>query len=348
MNFISAAIDIVLLIGIAIALFILSHYSITRYHRVISQNPSKKQWRIFLLNAVGVPLKVLIVVIAVVMIGNIILLYYNPNSMLLRWFGTMQILASIVTLTWTALSFIVQLEKYFLKTNSYSTHEYKEAKRSTIILSMKLCFTVIATISVISILQTLGVSMQAIIAFVSLGGVTVGFASRDLIGSLFGTMMIYLTRPFTIGDRIKINNFDGFVENITWITTQLRADSKKLVFIPNIQFLINTVENASQITEKRIMLLVELFHSDINAVNICIAETIEMLGAIKSQQGDRRIYLNHEILAAKDYTMSVKFNLYFDQNITSEELLVKKQEIINITSNVINKHSIRFSAKLEE
>ena len=348
MNLVNTVIDLILIAATAIVLLLLNHYLLNRYHRNISKSANKKYWKLFLISAIRSPSKFLIITIALVLAGEITLAYYSPTSILLNWFTTIKILVSILTFTWAALSFIKQLEKHFLKTNSYSTHEHKEAKQSTIILSMKLCFTGVATIGVISTLQALGVSMQAIITFVSLGGVTVGFAARDLVGSLFGTMLLYISRPFTIGDKIKINTFEGYVENITWLTTHLRSDLKRLIMVPNLQFLVGAVENISQITAKKLTISLDLFHSDINLLNISVAKVNDLLKEIKSQQGEYGVELSNSMSIIKDSGLFVQFYLYFDQDITLEEILIKRQEITNILSKAMSKYNMRFSAKIEE
>jgi small-conductance mechanosensitive channel len=50
----------------------------------------------------------------------------------------------------------------------------------------------------------LSLSADAMIALWLSAGVSVGFASQNLIGNVFGGLVIIFTRPFTIGDKIRI------------------------------------------------------------------------------------------------------------------------------------------------
>ena len=52
----------------------------------------------------------------------------------------------------------------------------------------------------LSVLQTLGISISGVLAFGGVGGIAVGFAARDLLANFFGGLMIYMDRPFTVGD----------------------------------------------------------------------------------------------------------------------------------------------------
>ena len=62
--------------------------------------------------------------------------------------------------------------------------------------------TVLITSGLI-ILQTLGFSVSGVLAFGGLGGIAVGFAAKDLLSNFFGGLMIFLDRPFGVGDWIR-------------------------------------------------------------------------------------------------------------------------------------------------
>jgi len=50
------------------------------------------------------------------------------------------------------------------------------------------------------ILQTLGYSVSGVLAFGGIGGIAVGFAAKDLLANFFGGLMLYMDRPFVVGD----------------------------------------------------------------------------------------------------------------------------------------------------
>ena len=57
--------------------------------------------------------------------------------------------------------------------------------------------------------------------------------------------MVFLDKPFTINDRIKVNGMDGFVEEIGVRSTRLRTLEGRLITVPNAQFSDNAVENVT-------------------------------------------------------------------------------------------------------
>jgi small conductance mechanosensitive channel len=59
----------------------------------------------------------------------------------------------------------------------------------------------------------------------TISGIVIGFAASNLIGNVIAGIYLAITRPFRIGDRIKIFNEDGRVGDIGLIYTRLILDN---------------------------------------------------------------------------------------------------------------------------
>lgn len=118
------------------------------------------------------------------------------------------------------------------------------------------------------ILETLGFSISGVLAFGGVGGVAVGFAAKDMLANFFGGLMIFLDRPFTVGDTIKSpdRDIEGTVEHIGWRTTIVRNNDKEPVYIPNSTFSSIAVITPSRMTHRRIRELIGLRYEDIGRV----------------------------------------------------------------------------------
>ena len=338
--------DVTLVVVISIVLFFVEKYIVQR----VFLKKKLQSWQFYFLKAIDKPLKSLIVLISLTFIIEIFCKTHN-SILISENFYTIKLIIVLSILTWSILSFIKRLEKHFLKYNSFSSHKDKDIKKSTIILVMKLCFTTTTVIAVIILLQIIGVKMQAIITFVSLSGVAIGIASKDLTAGLFGTMMIYISRPFSIGDRIKCSNIEGFVENITWISTRIRLDSKKLVYIPNIQFLTSNIENATECIEKRLVIVIDVFHSNLTFIKSVFEDyrtSIKNSKILYNDQEDIERDVYFEILEIQEIKVTYKCKCYFNKYITQAEFHLKKELLANIMTEIFNKHNIRFSCKFEE
>jgi len=83
----------------------------------------------------------------------------------------------------------------------------------------------------------------ALIAGLGLGGLAFALAAQDALKNLFGSVMIFTDRPFTMGERVKIGEYDGFVEEVGFRSTRIRTLTGHLVTIPNSKVADSAVEN---------------------------------------------------------------------------------------------------------
>src|SRR5215211_998196 len=59
----------------------------------------------------------------------------------------------------------------------------------------------------------------------TISGLVIGFAASNLIGNVIAGIYLAITRPFRIGDRIKVFNGDGRVSDIGLLYTRLLLDN---------------------------------------------------------------------------------------------------------------------------
>ena len=111
-------------------------------------------------------------------------------------------------------------------------------ERATISAVARLSRIVVWTVAGIMILQSLGVSVSGLLAFGGVGGVAVGFAARDLLANLLGSLSIFLDRPFAVGDWIRSpdREIEGTVEDVGWRVTRIRTFDQRPLYVPNAVF----------------------------------------------------------------------------------------------------------------
>ena len=115
-------------------------------------------------------------------------------------------------------------------------------------------------------MQLFGYSISGLLAFGGIGGIAVGFAAKDLLANFFGGMMIYLDRPFSIGDWIRSpdKNIEGTVEKIGWRLTIIRTFDKRPLYVPNSVFASISVENPSRMSNRRIYETIGVRYEDVD------------------------------------------------------------------------------------
>lgn len=94
--------------------------------------------------------------------------------------------------------------------------------------------------------QLLGMPVTTLLASAGVGGLAVALASQSAIKSIFSTVMLMADRPFRVGDRIIIREYDGLVEDIGLRSTRLRLLTGNQVTVPNDVLASNDIENVSR------------------------------------------------------------------------------------------------------
>jgi MscS family membrane protein len=122
----------------------------------------------------------------------------------------------------------------------------KEFHHSFLLLVGKLCKALVFIVGGFTLLSHLGVDVRAALASVSVAGLAFGLAAQDTVSNLFGAVVVFVDRPFQIGDRIKVGDVDGNVESIGVRATRVRSVDGFLVTVPNKNIGSNTVVNVSR------------------------------------------------------------------------------------------------------
>ncbi|MGI9174522.1 MAG: mechanosensitive ion channel family protein [Rhodothermales bacterium] len=97
-------------------------------------------------------------------------------------------------------------------------------------------FGVLVAISLVT-----NVGASELIGILGVSGVAIGFAFKDIFENFLAGILILLTRPFVVGDQIKMGDYEGTVENIETRATTLKTFDSKRAVIPNADLYTNSV-----------------------------------------------------------------------------------------------------------
>jgi len=280
------------------------------------------QWDDALVHAVQKPLTLLIWMIGLSLAMDVMDI---PVTSELRLVGV------ITALTWTLIRFISFTEKNILYQHEVAGKPLDRTTASAI--SQLLRTTILITATLVT-LQSLGFNISAILAFGGIGGIAVGFAAKDLLANFFGGMMIYLDRPFAIGDWVRSDDreIEGTVEKIGWRTTVVRTFDKRPLYVPNAVFASISVENPSRMTHRRIYETIGVRYDDIGAMADIIREVKAMLMAHPEIDQSQTMIVNFNSFAPS----SLDFFIYTFTRTTDwikyhevkQDVLLKVSEII--------------------
>jgi MscS family membrane protein len=182
----------------------------------------------------------------------------------------------IFTFAWFLVRFIERTEKnIILKKEARG----EEVDRTTTDAIAKLLRISVIITAFLVMLQTLGYSISGVLAFGGIGGIAIGFAAKDLLANFFGGLMIYLDRPFNVGDWVRSpdREIEGTIENIGWRLTRIRTFDKRPLYVPNSIFANIAVENPSRMTNRRIKETIGIRYDDVSKMETIIDDVKKML-----------------------------------------------------------------------
>lgn len=117
--------------------------------------------------------------------------------------------------------------------------------RKTIVVVMWIVATLIA-------LQNIGYSVTSLLAGIGLGGAAIALAAKDTLANFFGSIVIFVDKPFVIGDWVKVGTIEGTVEEVTLRVTRIRTFERSLITVPNSDLTTKPIENFSRMERRRL------------------------------------------------------------------------------------------------
>jgi small conductance mechanosensitive channel len=104
----------------------------------------------------------------------------------------------------------------------------------------------------ITALDSMGIKVSAVLASLGIAGLTIGFAAKDSLSNILAGVLIFLDRPFVIGDLVEIEGFYGRVDKITMRSTRIVTSDGKMLAVPNTEVINKTVASYTNFPNLRL------------------------------------------------------------------------------------------------
>lgn len=127
----------------------------------------------------------------------------------------------------------------------------KELEDSMLDFILKTIRAIIYIIAGFIVITLLGFNLNGLVAGLGIGGIIVTLAAQDTAKNLFGGLVIFLDKPFSVGDWIQMNNYEGNVEDITFRSTRIRTFENSIVNVPNSIISNTSIINWSKMEKRR-------------------------------------------------------------------------------------------------
>jgi len=254
---------------------------------------TRNPWDDSIIDALQKPLSALIWVLGIAFAAEII--HKQTDAVIFSAIKPIRDVGVIIVITWFLIRFAKRVEENIVK---YAQEGEKDIDITTVDAIAKLVRISIMITASLVVLQTMGYSISGVLAFGGIGGIAIGFAAKDLLANFFGGFMIYMDRPFAVGDWIRSpdRDIEGTVEAIGWRLTRIRTFDKRPLYIPNSTFTSIAVENPSRMTHRRIYETIGIRYDDVEKMPVIIDAVKAML--IEHKEIDR------------SQTMIVNFNKF--------------------------------------
>ena len=187
-----------------------------------------------LIDLISGPLKI----ISFVILLKIGLEIFTFTGKLADYLGKGLAIIVACSLTYVALRCVDVLVVYWLSRVAQDRDRAFDEQLTPIIRKGLKVFVVV--VAVLTTSATLGMDITSALASLSIGGLALGLAAQDTLANLFGAVSVFLDKPFRLGDRIKLGEVDGVVEQIGLRSTRVRSMDGFLITVPN-----KTMGNAS-------------------------------------------------------------------------------------------------------
>ncbi len=190
------------------------------------------------------------------------------------------------------------------------------------------------------ILQNFGYNISALLAGISIGGIALALAAQDTLKNFFGSVMIFLDKPFLIGDWIQGGGVDGVVENVGLRATRIRTFEDSLVYVPNAILLDNPIDNKGLRRLRRYKTFIGLEYSTTkNQITRFMEELKKFIEEHPALPSERSAVVFHSF---GDSALQILFVVFIDAKDWNEEMKVR-QEINLYIMELAEKLNIGFA-----
>ena len=252
----------------------------------------------------------------------------QTGSAIFAYADSVRDIGVLLCITWFVLGIIRGTEDSYVETA-------EQMDRTTAQALGKLLRLVVVITAGLVIMQTLGYSISGVLAMGGVGGIAVGFAAKDLLANFFGGLIVYLDRPFAVGDWIRSpdRQIEGTVESIGWRVTVIRNFQSQPMYVPNSVFTNVIVENPSRMQNRRIHETIGLRYSDLTNMEQVVREVQDMLKQHEAIDSEQTMMVNFN----KFGPSSLDFFIYcFTRTTRWVEFHEVKQDVMLRIADIIN------------
>ena len=179
-------------------------------------------------------------------------------------------------------------------------------------------------IGIVMALSNVGVNISALLGTLGIGGIAFALASQDKIKNVFGAFTILTDKPFSIGDTIRVDSYEGTVVDVGVRSTKIMNYDKRIITFPNYKITDTSIVNISSEPMRRVVLNLGLTY---DTTSEKMKEALELLKSIPKRVENVSSNPSDIVAVFTEYSDSALVIMYI-------YFIEKQGDILGVTSNM--------------
>ena len=179
-------------------------------------------------------------------------------------------------------------------------------------------------IGIVMALSNVGVNISALLGTLGIGGIAFALAAQDTVKNVFGAFTILTDKPFSIGDTIRVDSYEGTVVDVGVRSTKIMNYDKRIITFPNYKITDTSIVNISSEPMRRVVLNLGLTY---DTTSEKMKEALELLKSIPKRVENVSSNPSDIVAVFTEYSDSAMVIMYI-------YFIEKQGDILGVTSNM--------------
>lgn len=179
-------------------------------------------------------------------------------------------------------------------------------------------------IGIVMALSNVGVNISALLGTLGIGGIAFALAAQDTVKNVFGAFTILTDKPFSIGDTIRVDSYEGTVVDVGVRSTKIMNYDKRIITFPNYKITDTSIVNISSEPMRRVVLNLGLTY---DTTSEKMKEALELLKSIPKRVENVSSNPSDIVTVFTEYSDSALVIMYI-------YFIEKQGDILGVTSNM--------------
>lgn len=188
--------------------------------------------------------------------------------------------------------------------------------------------TFVVAIGTLFILSNLNIDIIPLLTGLSIGGLAFALAAQDTIKNFFGSLMIFIDKPFQIGDWITSGTIDGTVEEVGFRSSRIRTFRNSLMYVPNGKMADSTIDNHGLRQYRRFYTQIAVTYDTPPQLIETFVEGLKKI--VENHPNTRKDYYNIYFNDMASFSLNIMFYIFFQVPDWPAELKARHEILLEI------------------